>query len=348
MSASARASFAPETAARSWFTPLTAILGAGLLLRLLFIGSQGFHNDVSAFESWTLTLRDNAPWNFYGKAGFSDYPPGYFVVLWVLAKIYALIPGSANDAAHGFAILRTVVKLPAIAMDLINASVVYAIVRRYAAQNIALLAAALLALNPAAIYVSAYWGQVDSVSWGFVLIALWCVLRAGDDPQKTVSRVTWAWLAFAFSLLIKPQAATIGVLFLAYPFATGDPGVRALRLKATGIGIAASLAMAGLTGLLFHPAADVFGWLFGRYAFGSGVYVYNTVNAFNLYAIRQEFWQPDSTPLSFFGIPVGSLSVWGIALVAAATLLIVGRYVQRRDDRALLEGAMLCALAFFV
>ena len=34
--------------------------------------------------------------------------------------------------------------------------------------------------------------------------------------------------------------------------------------------------------------------------------------------------------------------------MVAATLLIVGRYLQRRDDRALLEGAMLCALAFFV
>ncbi|HEV3089005.1 MAG TPA: glycosyltransferase family 39 protein, partial [Candidatus Elarobacter sp.] len=333
---------------RSKLGPLAAILGVGLLLRLLFVGSQGFHSDVDTFVAWTLTLRDNPPWMFYAKSSFADYPPGYFVVLWVLAKIYALIPGSANDGAHGYPMLHALVKLPAIAMDLVNAGVVYTIVRRYAAQGVALLAAALLALNPAAIYVSAYWGQVDSVSWGFVLIALWCLLRAGDDPRKTVSRVTWAWLAFAFSLLIKPQAATIGVLFLAYPFATGDSAVRELRLKATGIGVVSSLAMAGLIGLIFHPAADVFGWLFGRYAFGSGVYAYNSVNAFNLYAMRQQFWQPDSTPLSFFGLPLGSLSLWGIALVAAATLLIVGRYLQRRDDRALLEGAMLSALAFFV
>jgi Gpi18-like mannosyltransferase len=347
VSASARAALAPA-AARSWFTPLTAILGVGLLVRLLFIGSTGFHNDVRAFESWTLTLHDNAPWLFYAKAGFADYPPGYFVVLWVVAKIYALIPGAANDPAHDYAILRALVKLPAIAMDLVNAAVVYAIVRRYAAQSVALLAAALLALNPAAIYVSAYWGQVDSVSWGLVLIALWCLLRAGDEPEKMLSRVTWAWLALAFSVLIKPQAATIGLLFLAYPFATGDPAVRARRLKATGAGVLAAFVLAGGISLVFHPSADVFGWLFGRYAFGSGVYAYNSVNAFNLYAMRHPFWQPDSVPLSLFGISVGALSGWGIALVAAATALIVGRYVQRKDERALLEGAMLCALAFFV
>ncbi len=91
----------------------------------------------------------------------------------------------------------------------------------------------------------------------------------------------------------------------------------------------------------------MFGWLLGRYTFGSGVYAYNTVNAFNLYALRQAFWQPDGQPLVLFGQPFGSLSLWGVALVLASSLLIVGRYLQRRDDRALVEGAMLLALAFF-
>lgn len=328
---------------------LITVLGVGLILRLLFIGSEGFHNDIAAFESWTLTLRDNPPWAFYAKTGFADYPPGYFVVLWVLAKLYAgvsLLSGNADNGHWG--LLRTLVKLPAIAMDLVDAGVVYAIVRRYATPTIALLAAALLALNPAAIYVSAYWGQVDSISWGLVLIALWCVLRSGDDPDKAVSRLCWAWLAFAFSVLIKPQAATIGLLLLAYPFAATDAAARARRLKGTlaGIGAAALLTLA--IALLFHPAPDVIGWLLARYAFGSNVYQYNSVNAFNLYALLRNFWMPDTSPLTVFGVALGPLSIWGVALVAGATLLIVGRYLQRRDDRALLEGAMLCALAFFV
>ncbi len=344
MSASARASFVPAESARSGLTPLVTLLGIGLILRLLFIGSDGFHNDVSAFESWTMTLRDHAPWEFYANSGFSDYPPGYFVVLWVLGKVYALV--GAGD--HGYTLLRTLVKVPAIAMDLVDSAVIYAIVRRYAPQKTALLAAGALALNPAAIFASSYWGQIDSVSWGLVLIALWCLLRVGDVPGKTVSRVTWAWLALAFSVLIKPQAATIGLLFLAYPFATGDATVRARRLTATAAGVGAAVGLALVVGLLFHPSADVFGWLLGRYEFGSNVYPYNTVNAFNLYALRQPFWQPDATPLMVFGLSVGPLVWWGVGLVVAATLLVVGRYLQRRDDRALLEGAMLCALAFFV
>jgi dolichyl-phosphate-mannose--protein O-mannosyl transferase len=348
MSASARASFAPAAAARTGLPPLFLILGAGLLLRLLFLGSTGFHNDVAAFESWTGTLRDNPPWQFYAKAGFSDYPPGYFVVLWVLAKIYAIVPGLDYLANHGWPVMRVLVKLPAIAMDLVNAYVVYRIVRRYAAEKVALVAGALLALNPAAIYVSSYWGQVDSVSWGLVLISLWLVLRAGDEPGKTVPRLTLAWLALAFSVLIKPQGATLGLLLLAYPFAAGDAAERARRLTGTLVGVACAFALAGVAGLLFHPAADVYGWLFGRYAYGSNVYPYTSVNAFNLYALRMPMWSPDNASISLFGLAAGSYATWGIGLVVAATLLIVGRYLQRRDDRALLEGAMLIALAFFV
>ncbi|MEA2784955.1 MAG: dolichyl-phosphate-mannose-protein mannosyltransferase [Candidatus Eremiobacteraeota bacterium] len=322
--------------------PLAALLGAGLVLRLLFIAGSGFHNDVAAFESWTLTLRDNPPWQFFAKVTFSEYPPGYFVILWGVAKLDAMLGGG------GGLLLRALVKLPAIVMDLINAWVVYSIARRYASQGVALAAAAALALNPVAIYVSAYWGQVDSVSWGFALIAVWCVLRAGDAPDKTIARLAWAWTALAFSILIKPPAAILVLLFLAYPFATSDAAVRARRLAGTAAGIGAALALAVAVGLLFHPSSNVIGWLFGRYAYGSGIYPFNSVNAFNLYALRQPFWQSDTVPLTIFGIHAGSLATWGVALVLAATALIVGRYLQRRDDRALLEGAMLCALAFFV
>lgn len=330
--------------------PLISILAAGFVLRLLFIGSEGFHNDVAAFESWTLTLRDTPPWNFYAKTGFADYPPGYFVILWILSKLYGgvVFLFGGNEASHGWALLRTFVKLPAITMDLVNSALLYAIVRRYAAPTVALLAAGFLALNPAAIYVSSYWGQVDSVSWGFILIALWCVLRSGDDRAKTVPRLTWAWLAFAMSVLIKPQGATVGLLFLAYPFATTDLAVRARRLAGTYAGLAAGLGLVLAVSLLFHPAPDVLSWLFSRYLFGSNVYQYNSVNAFNLYALVRHMWQPDSTPLNLLGIPAGPLSLWGVLLVLGATALIVGRYLQRRDDRALLEGALLCALAFFV
>ena len=130
MSASARSSIASAVTTRAGLAPLWAILAAGFVLRLLFLGGTGFHNDVAAFESWTLTLAHNAPWQFYGTSSFADYPPGYFLVLWVLGKIYALIPGAATDASHGWEILRTLVKLPAVASGIDRSGRVRAFLRR--------------------------------------------------------------------------------------------------------------------------------------------------------------------------------------------------------------------------
>jgi predicted membrane-bound dolichyl-phosphate-mannose-protein mannosyltransferase len=353
MSATAERAVAGARATpRAVAAPLLAILAAGFVLRLLFLPSQGFHNDVSAFEAWTLALRDNPPWMFYAKTSFADYPPGYFVVLWVLAGIYSLLGNLhlINTYDPTYFALRILVKVPALVMDLVDTAVIYAIVRRYAREPIALGAAAFFAFNPATIYVSAYWGQIDCVSWGLVLIGLWQLLRSGDDPAKARARIVWAWLAIGASVLMKPQGTLIALLFVAFAFATGDALVRRRRLAATGIGIAATIVVAYVVAALFHgsanPVAD-FAWLFERYQFGSTVYPYNTVNAFNLYAVKQSFWQPDLAPLPLFGVNAGPMVVWGIGLTLAATGLIVARYLQRRDDQALLEGAMLIAFAFF-
>ena len=339
--------------ARSWAWPLIAILAAGFCVRLLLLPSLGFHNDIAAFEAWTLTLKDNPPWQFYAKTSFADYSPGYFIVLWAIAGIYSVLGHlhliSVNDPSY-FA-LRLLVKVPALVMDLVDTALIYAIVRRYAREAVALGAAALFALNPATIYVSAYWGQIDSVSWGFVLLALWLALRSSDEPRKLGARLVWAWLAIAFSILIKPQGTLVAIVLLAFAFAPLDADLRVRRLRATAIGLGASLLMALVVAALFHPSAnpaELIAWLFDRYRIGSSVYPYNTINAFNLYAVKQTFWQSDLAALPLAGINLGAMWLWGVVLVLAATALIVARYLQERTDRAFLEAAMLVAFAFFI
>jgi dolichyl-phosphate-mannose--protein O-mannosyl transferase len=343
---------APGLRAGSWAWPLIAMLAAGFLIRLLFLPSLGFHNDVSAFEAWTLTLKDNPPWQFYAKTSFADYPPGYFIVLWAIGAVYGALGHlhliNIDDSSY-FA-LRIMVKLPALVMDLVDAALIYAIVRRYAREAVALGAAALFIFNPATIYTSAYWGQVDSVSWGFVLLTLWLALRSSDDPAKQTARLTWAWLAMTFSILIKPQGALVAIVLLAFAFAPVDADARARRVRATAVGLVASAILTLAVAALFHPTAnlaELIGWLFDRYRIGSNVYAYNTVNAFNLYAIKQPFWQSDTVPLPLFGVALGAMWLWGVVLVVAATGLIVARYLQERTDQAFLEASMLVAFAFF-
>ncbi|HEX3670528.1 MAG TPA: phospholipid carrier-dependent glycosyltransferase [Candidatus Cybelea sp.] len=324
----------------AWALP--ALILGGLVVRLFFIGNEGFKTDVSTYAAWAIGLSRHGSSTFYSTVGFADYPPGYFYILAVVGHIW-----NAFFAAHdpGFAILRYFVKLPAILADLGVGALLYAVVRRFASERVALGAAAFYLLNPAVIYISALWGQVDSISGGFALFAIYALLRSEDEAGQSRRETLWivvAWLAFAYSLLIKPQAAVLLPLLVA--FALVNPQRRGGRLAATAIGIGAAVLFALLLSEPFHPSNPIaaFVWLFERYAYGSTVYPYNSVNAFNLWGIRGTLWVSDTQPI--LGLPQ---YFWGVALVIAALALIVWRYVQDRTAQSLLEGCAIATLAFF-
>ncbi len=314
----------------------------GLAVRLSLIGQSGFHNDVSAFEGWAMQLAQHPLSEFYSPLRFADYPPGYLYVLALIGHLYA--PLQSHDPTGR--ILKALVKMPAILMDLVDSVLVYAIIARFAATRTALVGAALVALNPAVIYISAAWGQVDSISGGLALLGIWFLLRSSDD--RTLITTVLAWLALASSILIKPQAAILIPLFVAFAFArprkSADNPVELCRRMLAGI--AAALILAWLVTLPFHPTLnpiDSFAWLIGKYRYGTNVYAYNSINAFNLWTIKSSFWQPDSQAI--FGLPQ---YLWGVLLLAAATVMTLVRYLQSRTPRALLEAAALLLLAFFM
>jgi dolichyl-phosphate-mannose--protein O-mannosyl transferase/Gpi18-like mannosyltransferase len=328
---------------------LLGILAVGLIVRLLLLGADGFTNDVSTFESWSLTLVDHPLRDFYAKAGFADYPPGYFLVLWLTGHLYRFF----THADPQWSILKTFVKMPAVLADLGCGALLYAIVRRAAKSEAwALGAAALFVLNPAMIFISAYWGQVDSVAALMTLSAILFIVASEERRGASLGvYVAFAWLFLAYSILIKPPAAVLAPLFLAYALVGGDREQRGSRLSGTGAGILGSLFLAYVVSSLFHPEFNPIEqgkWLFERYRYASGVYPYNTVNAFNIYAIRWSFWQPDGVRLFSIGRLGVTQYLLGIVTVLAAMGFVLERYVQRRDIRSFLEGALLLSLAFFM
>ncbi|MBV8531168.1 MAG: phospholipid carrier-dependent glycosyltransferase, partial [Candidatus Eremiobacteraeota bacterium] len=329
----------------AWALP--GLLVVGFVVRLLFITNEGFKTDVSTYAAWALGLSQHGLASFYSTIGFADYPPGYFYVLAVVGHLWQLL-FAAHD--HSFAILRACVKLPAILADIGVGALLYLTVRRFAGTGIALAAAALYLLNPATIYISALWGQVDSISGGLALLAIYALLRASschpEQPRGGVSKdvywIVFAWLAFGYSLLIKPQTAAV-MLPLLVAFAFVDPGRRRRRIAATAVGVGAAILLALVLTEPFHPSNPIaaFGWLIERYANGSAVYPYNSVNAFNLWALRGTLWVPDNQYILL--LPQW---LWGIVLVVAAVALVVWRYVQDRTPQALLEGCAIATLAF--
>ncbi len=322
---------------------LAALLLTGLAVRLLFIRNEGFKTDVSTYAAWAIGLSRHSFANFYATAGFADYPPGYLYILAAIGRLW-----QTAFAAHdrSFAVLRALVKLPAILADLGAAGLVYAIVRRFAPATLALGAAGLYVFNPATLTISAVWGQVDSISGLLALFAIYALLRSQDEEPQSRAHLAWiagAWLSFGYSLLIKPQAAVLLPLMVAFAFV--DPPRRRARVVALAIGAGAAILLAVLLSEPFHPSNPIsaFLWLLERYAYGSNVYPYNSVNAFNLWALRGTFWVPDSQYI--FVLPQFG---WGVLLVLAALALVVWRYVQQRSAESLLEGCAIATLAFFV
>ena len=295
--------------------------------------------------AWTLSLIDNGLPNFYAKTSFADYPPGYFYILAIFGHLWA--PFRAMDPQYNF--LRIIVKLPAVLADLGVGWLVYAVGRRFAAPAIALGAAAVYLLNPATIMNSADWGQIDSIAGGFALLGVYLLLKSDDSPAGTFSwSIPAAWVSLAYSLLIKPQAAVLIVLFLAFAFA--DRVRLRERLTATGVGILAAFVFATVLVLPFHPTANPLAalqWLLGQYAFGSSQYPDNTVNAFNLWAIKGPMWQKDNLLVGWWIVKFPQY-IWGIALVVAALALVVWRYLQERTAAALMESCTIALLAFFI
>ncbi len=330
------------------------LLFAALVVRMLFIASAGFPNDVAAFEAWSMTLADHPLQEFYAKAGFADYPPGYFYVLWICGHLYrALVHSDPTGSA-----IKFIVKMPGILCDLVDTALIYAIVRRYASRAWAFGAAALFAFNPAIIYISAYWGQVDSVPGALTLGSLYLILGADRRTGRAADlAVLGAWLLLACSVLMKPPAIVLAPLYIAWVFMTADAAVRGRRAIATGVGILASLVLTYLSTIPFHAGFNPvtqFAWLYARYSYAAGVYAYNSVNAFNLYVMapNNHFWMSDQTILPgwlMFGRVIGfPMYGWGIGLFVAATGLVISRLVQRRDSVALLEAAMILSLGYFV
>ncbi len=315
---------------------LAALLVVGLVVRLALIGSAGFKNDIGLFGYWATMVVVHPLSQFYATGGFVDYPPGYLYVLGFIGFVWDAF---FKNAAHAGAILDVLVKLPAVLADLAVGALLYRLVSRYASAWWALGAAALYVLNPATIVVSAVWGQVDAISGGLALLGVYLLMRADARPERTYGYVVGAWLSLAASLLIKPQAALLIALFVA--FAVANAAQRAARVKATGLGIACAIALAALVAVPFHPTWNPFAlgaWLLGRYAFGASHYAYNSVNAFNLWTIFRAFWIPDT--------PVQAAIGWALAL--AATALAVWRYLQVRTAAVFLQCCALTLLAFFL
>jgi Gpi18-like mannosyltransferase len=201
-------------------------------------------------------------------------------------------------------------------------------------EQLALIGAAVIAFQPAVLYDSAVWAQIDAPLTAAMLVAM--VLAARGSPG-------WGWAAWAAGFIVKPQPVFVLPVLVVLTFRrTGWRGLT------WGVLCAALLIVAVLSPWILH--GDL------RHIFG----LYNTSFSGEIYAQRLSnaawnlwwFWDVLSHPLPgnaiFSFLPALTFKIAGLVLSAAAALLGAA-YVWRRPNLidALIAAAYM-AFAFYM
>lgn len=285
---------------------LSVLLVLGLAVRFWAMRWPPFPFDMTTWIAWGERLRTVGPNHFYQEGYFADYTPGYLYVVWLIAEVKHAFFASAGTGAY-----QILHRLPATICDLVIAVVIFRFVEQQAARRgyasggaadgnawpvLPATAAALWLFNPAVIFNSAVWGQVDSTFTLAALLAL--VFLINGRPEA-------AMVSYAVAFLIKPHSITIAPVLL-LGLVLWFPRERILR--AIGLAVLAGVVLlVPFFGVRFIPG------LWDLLMDSRQQYAYTSLYSYNLWGIYG-FWKDDS--LSVFG----PLSARGIGLA----LLIMG------------------------
>ena len=293
---------------------VAGVIAIGVVIRLLAVRAQGFPTDVGTFQAWAERLAQIGPGRFYEPGYFSDYPPAFLYVLWMLG---ALFDGD---------LLRLAVKAISIPADVAIALLAAGLLWRTAGRAAATVAAAIWSLQPGVIFAGPYWGQVDAVG----TLPLFASLLAAGSRRWLL-----AGALAALAALVKPQ---FGIGFIVIVAAAAIEFIRDARPRPILATLGASVATAYVICVPFW-GLDPFRItreLVALVQSAASTYKYTSLYAFNGWSIFYDFWKPDD-----------QLVTIGAILLAAGLLAAVAPLWWRRDTAMVLGCATLAALAFY-
>ena len=327
---------------------LTGIVAAALALRLTLAPAYARlpdgYLDEWFWTSWMFAIHDHGVLNVF-RTTEANYV-GYQWVLWLLSLVYGAIGGAYR---LGDPKLHLLVKAPSICADLALIVAAYHATCTVAdqsdgarrpgrdtgrvtrAQQAGLLAAAVLALQPAVVYDSAVWAQTDAAVAVALLAALLLLSRG---------HATAAWVVWALGMSVKPQAVVILPLLVVATLQGHGPRI---LLRGGGAAFATfgliltPWMLHGDTLLLTRAYAALFGSDYGRLS----------VSAWNSwwFVDRVASLRPSDTVVI---APFLTYRLLGLALSAAAATLAAGYSSARRDLRGLLIAGAYLAFAFYM
>jgi len=324
------------------------LFAAGLGIRVWLAPNGGFPGDLLVQQRWEDQLAHQDWSQFSDSTTFIYYP--YLYVLWALGQVSRFVFQSGPS--------WTMLKVPPILADLGLAWVTMLLAERLtprATQKrfpVRGLAAAAILLNPAIFFVSALWGQADSIG---ALLVMASLLFLSATPVR-FSREAIAAVLFGLALGIKPQVGVLLPLLLLVLARRHLLGNGPLDWRKW----AGFSAQAGGLGTLVVLVVLIVPLPFGfdlagvvNYYLTAPTYAFTSVNAFNFWGALG-FWIPDlqgAIVYTLLGVP----ALWiGVLLFLAGTvaqLVRAWRALANRegDGRVLVFGfAAFTCLTFAV
>lgn len=311
-------------------TSLAMILAGAFLLQMgLQMVTESYPYDMGSFYSWVTRLLQEGPGNFYIE-NFSDYPPGGILAFYPAAVLIGLFRLEYNTPLSFLALGL----LPALAVCGL-AWLVWREARRIMAPALALRLAALVAFNPALVYSTAVWKQVDSIMILTLGAAFVLLERRRYLPAAAL---------YGLALALKPQALLAGpVLALAFLFPLREDLARGLKNLLGGAALAVGVVLA--CGLPFF-GTQVLSKTWEQYFGTITSYPYASVNGFNFIAALGGNWRPQEENFLCF-----TWQQWGTGAILLLTLglcwLAWQSYRNRRFSPVLLAAVYLVGIFTF-
>lgn len=302
-----------------------------ILIAILY---TGFPTDMNCFYAWSLRVHETGFSGFYTKEVFTDYPPGYIYVLYILGFFLKLF----KTTYYGDVMSIIILKLPAILCDLAIAYVIFKIARKRFKEDTSLVCALLYLFNPSVVMNSTIWGQVDSV-YTLCIVAM-CYYLIEHKYNRAI-------IIYAIGVIMKPQMliftpvllfACIEKSFISYRRGKAkfefDSSNFLYLLSWSGIGIA-------IIALSFLPFG--FKAVIEQYMDTLGSYTYASVNAYNMWTFFGLNWVDQSK--TFLGIPYVVYGNLAIVLTVVFSGIIYFKS-KREDSRVYLTGAFISIFMF--
>lgn len=254
------------------------ILLAGVMARLLLFPRVGFEQDFLFIISWSEYLVHHSPVTIYDdpeqlSVKFINYPPLYLYFLTGIARLFRHF---TNGPFYSLGFLALIKSLTLV-FEILTGLGLWQWTKKHHGARAGTWALGLYFLNPAMVYVSAYYGQVDAIFAAFLLLAM---------AAWVENRPAGCGAALALALAMKLQSVAFVPLFFLIPLIQKRP--RAFACLAAGFALTGGAVLSPyilhgkLPALVYECVVRSIEW--GKFV---------SVGAFNMWYLHADPVTPD-------------------------------------------------------